>query len=97
MNIIIGALSISDPVKSIQSTLNFSHSIKGKVKMVSYVAQGMNIASHQADLYLAELIRSSRYYKNILNIPKSKKFFKQLYFIEIFHFNISTNLMPAYF
>jgi hypothetical protein len=75
LNIIIGALSSSDPVKSIQSTLNFSHSIKGKVKIVSYVAQGMNISSHQADLYLAELIRSSRYYKNYTKYSKIKEVF----------------------
>lgn len=71
-NIIVGALSSSDPVKSIQNTLHFSHSIKGKVKMVSYVAQGMNIPPHQAEIYLAELIKSSRYYKNYTKYSKIK-------------------------
>ncbi len=51
---IIGALSSSDPVKSIQDTLNFNHSIKGKEKMVSYVAREMNISPHQAEIYLAD-------------------------------------------
>ncbi len=74
-NIIIGALSSSDPVKLVQNTLNFNHSIKGKVKMVSYVAQGMNISPHQADIYLTELIRSSRYYKNYTKYSKIKEIF----------------------
>ncbi len=46
--------------------------------MVSYVAQGMDIPPHQAEIYLAELIKSSRIIKIILNIPKSNKFFKQI-------------------
>ncbi|MDN5845657.1 MAG: hypothetical protein L0H53_05215 [Candidatus Nitrosocosmicus sp.] len=77
-NVIVGALSIFDPIKSIQNTLNFCHSIKGKVKIVSYVSRRMKIPHHQAEVCLAELIRSSRYYDNILNILKSKKFFKQI-------------------
>ncbi len=72
---IIGALSSSDPVKSIQDTLNFSHSIKARKKMVSYVARGMNISSHQAEIYLAVLIKSSKYYKNYTKYSKINKVF----------------------
>jgi ribonucleotide reductase alpha subunit len=74
-NIIIGALSTSDPVKLIQDTLNFNHSIKGKVKMVSYVAQGMNISPLQAEIYLTKLIKSRSYYKNYTRYSKLKEVF----------------------
>ena len=72
---IIGALSNSDPVKSIQDTLNFNHSIKGRAKMVSYVSWAMNTTPHQAEIYLADLIKSSRYYKNYTKYSKIKKVF----------------------
>lgn len=74
-NIIIGALSSSDPVKMIQNTLNFNHSIEGKVKIVSYVAQGMNISPNQAEIYLAKLIKSKSYYKNYTKISKIREDF----------------------
>ena len=74
-SIIIRALSSSDPVKMIQNMLNFNHSIKGKVKIVSYVAQGMNISPDQAEIYLAKLIKSKSYYKNYTKISKIKEDF----------------------
>jgi hypothetical protein len=76
--IIIEALSSSDPVKSIQETLNFKHSVKGKEKMVSYVSRGMNIPPYQAEIYLAELIKDSRYYKNYTKYSKIKRFFNPI-------------------
>ena len=75
-NVIIGALSISDPVQSIQNILNFSHSIEGKAKMISYVSEGMNIQPHQADILLTRLIKSSRYYENYTKYSKIKEVFK---------------------
>ena len=71
-NVIIGALSSSDPVQSIQNILNFSHSIKGKAKMISYVSEGMNIQPHQADILLTKLIKSSKYYENYTKYSKIK-------------------------
>jgi hypothetical protein len=70
--LIIGALNSSDPVKKLQDALHHNQSIKGKIKIVSYVARGMNIPSIQAELYLDEIIRSSRYFKNYSKLNNTR-------------------------
>ncbi len=62
--LIIGALRSSDPVKIIQDAVDFNRSVKGKVKIVNYVAKHMQIPNVQAEQYLNQIIKSSRYFKN---------------------------------
>lgn len=62
--LVVGALNSSDPVKILQDALLFNRSVKGKVKIVSYVAKGLQIPNIQAEQYLNEIIKSSRYFKN---------------------------------
>ncbi len=50
----------------------------------------MNIHPHQAEIYLAGLIKGSQYYKNYTKYSKiNEVFLKKLCVIEIFHFDIS--------
>ncbi len=70
--LIVGALSSTDPVKMIQDNLNFIRSVNGKAKIVSYVAKSMKISSVQAEHYLNQLIKSSRYFKNYTKLNNTR-------------------------
>ena len=70
--LIVGALNSSDPVKMLQDALQFSRSVKGKVKIVSYVARDMHISPMQAEQYLNEIIRNSEYFKNYSKLNNTR-------------------------
>jgi hypothetical protein len=70
--LVVGALANSDPVKTLQDALNFNRSLKGKVKIVSYVAKGMGISNLQAEHYLNEIIRNSKYFKNYSKLNNTR-------------------------
>lgn len=70
--LVVGALASSDPVKTLQDALNFNRSLKGKVKIVSYVAKGMGISNLQAEHYLNEIIRNSKYFKNYSKLNNTR-------------------------
>jgi hypothetical protein len=70
--LVVGALNSSDPVKVVQDALHFNRSIKGKVKIVSYVANGMHIPKIQAEQYLNEIIKSSKYFKNYSKLNNTR-------------------------
>jgi hypothetical protein len=71
-NLVVGALNSSDPVKMLQDMLHFNRSIKGKAKIVSYVAKGMHINNISAEQYLNEIIRNSKYFKNYSKLKNTK-------------------------
>lgn len=62
--LVVGALNSPDPVKMLQDTLHFSRSVKGKIKIVSYVAEAMNLNVIQAEQFLNDIIKRSKYFKN---------------------------------
>lgn len=70
--LVVGALNSSDPVKILQDALLFNRSVKGKVKIVSYVAKGLQIPNIQAEQYLNEIIKSSRYFKNYSKLNNTR-------------------------
>ena len=70
--LVVGALLSSDPVKMLQDTLDFNHSLKGKAKIVSYVAKGMHIDNIRAEQYLNEIIRNSKYFKNYSKLNNTR-------------------------
>jgi hypothetical protein len=70
--LVVGALNSSDPVKTLQDALQFSRSVNGKVKIVSYVAKGMRISTIQAEQYLNGIIRNSKYFKNYSKLNNTR-------------------------
>ncbi|HYF99817.1 MAG TPA: hypothetical protein VD815_06980 [Candidatus Saccharimonadales bacterium] len=70
--LIVEALSSADPVKEIQDNLYFIRSVKGKAKIVSYVAKSMNISSVQAEQFLNQIIKSSRYFKSYTKLNNTR-------------------------
>jgi hypothetical protein len=70
--LVVGALNSSDPVKMLQDALHFNRSVKGKVKIVSYVARGLHIPNIQAEQYLNEIIKSSKYFKNYAKLNNTR-------------------------
>ena len=71
-NLIVSALNSSDPVKMLQDLLHFNRAIKGKTKIVSYVARSMQIPNIQAEQYLNEMIKSSKYFKNYTKLDYTR-------------------------
>lgn len=70
--LIVNALRSADPVKMIQDNLYFVRAVNGKAKIVSYVAKGMNISSVQAEQYLNQIIKSSRYFKSYTKLNNTR-------------------------
>lgn len=70
--VVVGALISSDPVKMLQDALHFSRSVKGKAKIVSYVAKGMHIDNIRAEQYLNGIIRNSKYFKNYTKLDHTR-------------------------
>jgi hypothetical protein len=70
--LVVGALNSPEPVKKLQDALNFSRSVKGKAKIVSYVAKGMNMNNVQAEHYLKEMIKRSKYFKNYTRLDHTR-------------------------
>lgn len=68
--LLTGALITSDPVKVIQDAVDFNRSIKGKMKIVFYVSKKLGISDVQADGYITNSIKTSRFYKNYTAINK---------------------------
>ena len=70
--LVVGALASSDPVKTLQDALQFHRSIKGKVRIISYVAKDLNIPLIQAEQYLNQIIKSSKYFKNYSKLNNTR-------------------------
>jgi hypothetical protein len=71
-NLIVAALDSPDPVELIQYNLDFKRSIKGKEKIVYYIAKGKNMNYVQAEKFLNEMIKSSKYFKNYTKLDHTK-------------------------
>lgn len=69
-NLLAGALISSDPIKVIQNQVNFTRSVKGKQKIVSYISRGINMNPILAEQYIDTLIKKSKYYKNYTRIKR---------------------------
>lgn len=62
--LVIGALNSSDPVKMLEDALYFNQSVNGKARIVSYVAKDMDFSNIQAEQFLDDIIKRSKYFKN---------------------------------
>jgi hypothetical protein len=71
-SLIVAAINAPDPVALIQYNLDFERSVRDKQKIVSYLAKGNNMNNIQAEHYLKEMIRSSRYFKNYTKLDHTK-------------------------
>ena len=71
-NLIVAALNDSDPVELIQYNLDTKRSDRGKQKIISYLAIGKNMNNIQAEHYIKEMIRSSKYFKNYTKLDHTK-------------------------
>ena len=71
-SLIVAALNSTDPVKMIQDNLYFIRSVKGKAKIISYVAKNMNISNVQAEQYLNQIIKRSQYFKNYTKLDNTR-------------------------
>ena len=70
--LIVGALDSSDPVKILQDALQFNRTLAGKERMVSYVAMNNRMTNIQAEQYLNEKIKRSKYFKNYSKLNNTR-------------------------
>jgi hypothetical protein len=70
--LIVAALDNHDPVGLIRSNLDFKRSAKAKEKIVSYLAKGMNMNNVQAEHYLKEMIKRSKFFKNYTKLDHTR-------------------------
>jgi hypothetical protein len=70
--IIVAAINSPDPVQLIQYDLDFIRSKKGKQKIVSYLVKGKNMNNVQAEHYLKEMIKSSKYFENYTKLDHTR-------------------------
>jgi hypothetical protein len=62
--LIVDALGTSNPINSLNNTIDYHRSWSAKKKFASYISKYMNFSSAQADHYLTELIKKNKLYKN---------------------------------
>lgn len=70
--LIVAALDDPDPIGLIRSNLYAKRSAKGKEKIVSYLAKGMNMNNVQAEHYLKEMIKNSKIFKNYTKLDHTR-------------------------
>jgi hypothetical protein len=70
--IIVAAINSPDPLQLIQYDLDFIRSQKGKQKIVSYLVKGKNMNNVQAEQYLKEMIKSSKYFENYTKLDHTR-------------------------
>jgi hypothetical protein len=70
--LLVVALKTSNPVKSLNFTLDFQRSMRAKIKFMDYISKSMNASPTAGESILEDLIKSNRLYQNKSNAEKGK-------------------------
>ena len=71
---IVDALGTSNPVRSLNNTIDYQRSWSAKKKFASYISKHMNFSLVQADYYLTDLIKKNKLYKNHVKYKKQNNY-----------------------
>lgn len=61
--LLVEALSTSNPVRALNDALEYQRSLRAKIKFIEYISTSMNVHSNIAASHLTDLIKRNRYYK----------------------------------
>ena len=65
--LLVEALSSSNPVRHFIDAIEFHHSLNAKLKFIEYISKSMNVTPIVGESFLTDLIKNNRYYKNKVN------------------------------